>query len=305
MEILYDCIIIGGGPAGLSAAIYLGRFLRKVLVVDQKQGRSSWAQINENYLGFPNGVKARRLRALGKKQAQKFGAEFLFGNVVTISKEKEIFLITLKSELLKAKSIILCTGVKDRFPQFQDYKEYIGKSLLWCITCDGYKTIDKSIIVIGSDDEAAVTCMQFLTYTNKITFLTNCDKDKCKISDSKIENLKKADIPIHICKLGKVIGNDGWAQSIKTETNETIEVDLIFSLQGAIPNMELTQSLGVKLNKDGYIITDSEQRTNIPFVYAAGDVTRLFSHQIITAAHEGSMAAQSANYDLYSPNQKS
>jgi len=184
MEI-YDCIIIGGGPAGATAAIYLARFNRKVLVLDKKQGRSSYPQINENYFGFPEGIHARQLRELGKKQAERFGAEFVFDDVENVSKKDDLFEIISKNGKYFSKTLIIATGVKDEFPHFKGYEHCIGISLFWCITCDGHRTIDKDIAIIGHDNEAATTAMQFLNYTKKVCFINNSPNFKCEISEEK------------------------------------------------------------------------------------------------------------------------
>src|SRR5688500_12978781 len=109
---VYDCIIIGGGPAGLSTAIYLARFNRTVLVVDNNKGRSSWPQINENYLGFPKGISARRLRLFGRKQAQRFGAEFLSEYVKSVEKaENGLFIVESEKLTFLSKTIVFANGV--------------------------------------------------------------------------------------------------------------------------------------------------------------------------------------------------
>src|SRR5260221_14417402 len=121
---IYDTIIIGGGPAGLSAAIYLGRFLRSVLVIDDGDGRSTYPQINENYLGFPDGIAAIELRKLGKRQAEKFGTEFVSDEVEHIEGEFGKFIVKAKEEY-QAKTVIIATGVTDKFPLFENSREYI------------------------------------------------------------------------------------------------------------------------------------------------------------------------------------
>ncbi len=175
---VYDSIIVGGGPAGTTAAIYLGRYNRSVLIIDKRQGRSTYPQVNENYLGFPQGVQAKKLRSLGHKQARNFGAEIITGQVVSINQTNTYFIVSTKKELYHAKSIILATGVVDILPQIPEIDEYVGKSLFWCITCDGYKTKGKKVVIIGQNDEAVTTCLQFLNYTKDLVFLLNCDTPK-------------------------------------------------------------------------------------------------------------------------------
>jgi thioredoxin reductase (NADPH) len=299
----YDTIIIGGGPAGLSAAIYLGRFLRSVLVLDDGDGRSTYAQINENYLGFPEGIAATELRKLGKKQAEKFGAEFVTDEVTDISGEFGNFTVTGKEEYL-GKTVIIATGVTDKFPLFENSSEYIGKSLFWCITCDGYKAKDKKVVVIGNDDEAASNALELLNYTKEITVLTNNDKGESNISDYHKEMFAKHTIPLIEGCLVNVEGENGFISKVNIDTGETIHAKLIFSYQGSNPNSSLGFKLKLDHTKNGFIVVDHTQKTSMKGVYAAGDVSTGHSHQIVAAACEGSSAAEAINYELYEDFQK-
>jgi thioredoxin reductase (NADPH) len=301
---MYDCIVVGGGPAGLSSAIYLTRFNRKTLVIDSHYGRSLYHQVNENYLGFPKGIHANKLRELGKKQAQCFGTSCVEECVEEIEKKADFFNVRTNEKIYQSKSLIFASGVTDKFPLFDDAEKCIGKSLFWCITCDGYKTKNKRVVVIGRDNEAAVTTMQFLNYTHKLTFVTNGEQDQVSIEEKYLHRLQKANITYMCGSIKDIVANNGKIKKIIMEDGTELVADFLFSMQGAVPNSYTAQQIGVKVNKDQYIEVDLEQRTNIPFVYAAGDVTNHFSHQIATAVHEGSMAAQAANYDLYPPDLK-
>ena len=301
---LYDCIIVGGGPAGFSAAIYLGRFLRTTLIVDSGHGRSTYEEVNENYLGFPKGIKAKKLRILGKDQAKRFGVHFKHDFITKIHKKAGVFTLTGKDAQYQSKSIILATGVTDRFPQFRDIDEYVGVSLFWCITCDGYKVRDKRVIAIGNTDDAACTALQLTRYTQDVTFVTNCPQKNVQISKKWVKRLYEHGVKFVCGYVTKFVGTDGKIKEVIIDKKTPLPTDFVFSLQGARANADLAVHIGVQVTKENYIQTGTQQRTNVPFVYAAGDVTRMFSHQVITAAHEGSMAAQSVNYDLYDPDLK-
>lgn len=302
--ILFDCIIIGGGPAGLSAAIYLGRFRRSVLILDNGYGRLNSAEINENYLGFPDGIPTRKLRELGVKQAKKFGAKIILEAVSSVTKIAQGFSLKTEKNNYHSKAIILATGVSDLFPHFRSYEACIGKSLFWCLTCDGHKVIDKKVMVIGEDDNAVSTALQLLNFTKNICFITNKYFARHHISNKNLTRLKLHKIPFYEDELKDVKSTKGMIESVTLKSNKKINTDFIFNQQGAMPNSYLAKELGVKLSKDNYILVNKDQKTNRKGVYAAGDVTRVFSHQIVTASHEGSMAAQAANYDLYAEWQK-
>lgn len=301
----YDSIIIGGGPAGLSAAIYLARFNRSVLIIDSCEGRWQSREVNENYLGFQEGIPARTLVLRGRQQAEKFGAEFLQAEVMSLERvDSEFSLITKSNEAYSAKTVLFATGVKDHWPEFESYIDCIGRSLFWCITCDGHKVTDKKVTIVGKDDDAVVSCLQFLTYTSQLTFLTNTAKGTHTISEKKLQLLKKYSIPFYEGSIVSVTEENGYVQSVNFGNDQEVETEFIFSQLGAQPNSELAQELGVTVDEQSYILSDKEQRTNVACVYAAGDVTKQYAHQIVTAAHEGAQAAQAINYDLYSDDQK-
>lgn len=294
----YDCIILGGGPAGLSAAIYMARFNRSVLVIDGGEGRTTSAQINQNYLGFPKGIPAKKLSRLGREQAKYFGAKFAADRVLKARKIASGF--TLKGENMsyKSRTLILCTGVKDMYPSFPGLFNYIGKSLFWCIICDGYKTKGKRLVIVGHDDKAVATATQFINFTRKITFLTNCDEGADHISKRGLDALKKAKIPVVYGSITKIHGKRGMLNRIELDNGKILQADYMFNKQGYTPNSVLAGQLGAVIEGEGFIKTDKEQKTNVPLLYAAGDVTSDAAHQIITAAHQGSVAATSANEDL-------
>jgi len=301
---IFDCLIIGAGPAGLSAAIYMGRYNRLVLVINKGIGRIDSHEINENYLGFPQGIPSKKIYILGQQQAEKFGAIFALDEIKDIKKENATFIAKGERGEYCGKTIILATGVTDIYPEFRNIKKYIGKSLFWCLTCDGYKTIGKKIAIIGKNDHAAITALQFLNYTKNIVFISNCSNSEMALSNKRQQALKKAGIPLFVGTITNVSGKNGMVEKIILDTREKIAVDYIINQQGATPNNILARKMGIICNKEGFIKTDMEQRTNIPFTYAAGDITEQFAHQIVAAAYEGSAAAIAANYDLYRPEQK-
>lgn len=300
----YDCLIIGGGPAGLSAAIYAARFNRRVLLFDSGNGRWNTHEINENYLGFPEGIATKKLHQLGYKQAQRFGTEIIREEILSVVKKDDVFLANSVQGLYEGRSVILATGVTDDFSHIEKWKEYLGKTLFVCITCDGYKTSGKRIGIVGHDDDAVCTAMQFLNYSKDLVFITNKEHGKGVISARAEEYLKKAQIPFHQAVIEHVKGENGILKSVILSDGNEVELDYLFSEQGKAPNVALAKQLGVAVDPADYILTTNDQRTNVPFVYAAGDVTKEFAHQVGTAVHEGSMAGQSANYDLYDPEQR-
>lgn len=301
---IFDCIVVGGGPAGLTAAIYLGRFKRSVLVIDSGHGgRWDSHEINQNYMGFPDGISTQELRAKGKQQAERFHAKFAEEKVVGIEKH-ENFEVQTETKKFFAKTLIIASGVKDKFPRFESLKDCLGKSLFVCITCDGYKTQNKRITVIGNSNDALVTAVQFMNYSKDVSVVTDKEPGSWQLNPELIERLKKRNIAFYDGIIEDIVSEGGLIKTIKLHDGRTVETDFVFSMEGALPNSDLARSIGVDTDSNGYILTNNEQRTNIKGVYAAGDVTREFAHQVVTAAHEGATAAQAANYDLYDIDQK-
>ncbi len=299
----FEVIVVGGGPAGLSAALYLARYNRTVGLFDTGQGRSTWHQVNHNYLGFPGGVPARELRARGEQQLAEYEQVTLVRHKIeTLTRRDGRFFAHSQGDEWTAQAVILCTGVVDHYPHFPGWQEYVGRSMFWCITCDGYGCKEACIVVLGTTDAAAAEALQLQRFTTRITLLTN--SEECKISDTFQRRLQRANIPLKHDKIVAAEGQDGQLATLILRGGERLPLDQLFSQQGATPQTALAAQLGVVLSRDGYICVDTEQKTNVAGVFAAGDVTRLHSHQITTAVHEGGQAASAANYFLYPPELK-
>lgn len=297
---LYDCLIIGAGPAGLSAAVYMGRFLRKTLVIDCEEGRSSFEQKIDNYLGFPQGVKVNQLRTLGIAQAKRFGAEFVLTEVESIAATESgnKFRVTTEEGIYTGRSVILCTGVSDIWPNIPDVLKYVGRGLHWCIACDGYQAYKKKVLLFGRSEEAAARALQFIAFTNEITFLTSPGRLDCSVE--KVEELEAHGIRMIEGTPDHVDGDPDNVKAIVLKDGRVIPTNIMFSLLGCVPKNTMAHDLGVKCNSEGYVIVEQDSTTSVKGVYAAGDVTNRHSHQVVSAAHEGAEAAQACNYYLFS-----
>jgi thioredoxin reductase (NADPH) len=298
----FDAAIVGGGPAGLAAAINLARALRSVLVFDRPQpGRSDYPQVNHNYLGFPDGIPARELRERGTAQAERYGVQFCDSEVVAIRRGADGFALEGSGgERCRVRGVILATGVRDHWTRFPGFETFVGRSLHWCIVCDGYEMRGKRVVVAGNDDEAATMAVQMYRFTRDVTLVTN--DGALGLTPEGFDRLARRELPVVIGRITSGQAQDGapgMLESLRLEDGRELPVEHLFSHQGAAPQTALARSLRVELSSGGYITVDTEQRTSEPFVYAAGDCTRLLAHQIVTAAHEGATAAQTLNYDLF------
>jgi thioredoxin reductase (NADPH) len=295
----YDAVIIGGGPAGLTAAIYLARSLRSVAVFDcDRPARSDWVQVNHNYLGFPDGISIVDLGKRGRTQAEQYGARFYETEATSISRLDGEFEVTAGQHKLCGRAVILATGVTDNWVEFPGYEEFIGRSMHWCIVCDGYEMQGQRVLVVGDDEHAAQVAMQMVRFTNDVSLLVRMEAPEM---DQRLRQaLSARGIRVMSGEIATARAREpGVFAAVVLAGGEEIEVDHLFSEQGARPNVALAESIGIDLTDDGYIRVDTEGRTSMAAIYAAGDVTRLFSHQVVTAAHEGATAATSLAYDLF------
>jgi len=299
----YEVLVIGGGPAGLSAALYLARYDRHVALFDAGQGRSTWHQVTHNYLGFPGGIPARELRRLGYEQLAEYPqVEILRHKVEKLRREGPVFIASGQPDEWCGRAVILCTGVIDHYPHFEGWDEYVGRSMFWCITCDGYASKGKRVVVAGNVNATASVALQMQRFTPHITLLTNSEDNL--IDERFMERLAAARIPVFRDKIEQVEGEGGYLRALHLRGGSRLELDHLYSHHGSTPQTELAEQVGVALAENGFIHVDNEQKTTVPGVYAAGDVTRLHAHQISTAVHEGGMAASAANYYLYTPDLK-
>ena len=296
-----DTIVVGGGPAGLSAALCLARYNRSVLLFDTGHGRSTHHQTNHNYLGFPDGVPTIGLRELGRAQLARYPrVKVLHHTILRAEGDADSpsgFTVHTQSHAWSARTLLLATGVLDHFPHFHGWEAYVGRSMFWCIACDGYENRGREILVVGHTDAAAGEALQLHSLTDRVTLLTNSEHEE--ISPKYARRLDAAGIPVIHDHIAEAEGREGMFTAILTRGGRRLSLEAMFSIQGATPETALARQLGVKLADTGYIMVDTEQKTSIPGVYAAGDVTAIHSHQVSTAVHEGAQAAAAANYFLH------
>jgi thioredoxin reductase (NADPH) len=293
---------VGAGPAGLSAAVYMGRFKRRTLVLDCGDGRWSYGQINQNYLGFPAGVRGTRLHELGRKQAERFGVVFKDDQVTSLRHDARGFHLKTGRAVHRARTVIWAAGVRDRWPEFANARKLVGRQLFWCIVCDGWRTRDQRLLVLGHTDGAVRTTLQFLTYTRRVTFL--CDRLQGRPTSKARAKLAQAGVDYVEGRVRRVVVEKDCVRRVVLDDDRALEADILFSLYGSNPRTDLLRDLPVGLARNGHIRIDDKNRTTLAGFFAAGDVDNKHSHQVISAAAEGAMAAQAANHILYPPAQR-
>ena len=332
-----DCVIVGGGTAGLSAAINLGRMRRSVLLVDERD-RFLWHHTAYNYLGFPDGIEGADIRRLGWRHAAKYGVQLLLGHVATAASEGDLFRLRIERlpeggmfghlpgpsvprdaemagmfgevpqggplEVL-ARSVILATGAFGHFPEFAGRNECVGRSLFWCLHCEGYESIDRNVGVVGHDEDAVQTALDLLDFTDRVTIVAG-RPEGFDVPAERLADLVAAGIAAHPCGVAEYVNRDGQMQALVLDDpgRTRLPVEQVYTIRRTMAATELARQLGLELSPLGQIVVTSEQHTNVPGVYAAGDATNLHDHQLSAAAHEGNQAACGANYRLSQASQR-
>lgn len=291
MNDTYECIIIGGGFAGLQASIQLGRYKRETLVIDSNYGRSTYCKSYRNILGWPTGISGLQLRELGKQQATEYGVSFKEDKVVSVQKKDSTFeVITEKGLIFVAKTLLLATGLLDRIPDIKYIFDCLGTTIYVCPDCDGYEISDKTVLVLGAGEAGANMALEIKYWTNKITYINHDGKEldteiKNKLQQNGI-SYKKEKI-IEIKKEG-----DSTFKGIKLQSGETLLADRAFiSFGGNQVHNELAKQLGVELLNDKHVIVNPRTKeTNVSNVWSAGDLVA-HSQQVTIAMGEGTQAA--------------
>jgi thioredoxin reductase (NADPH) len=292
----YDIIIIGGGPAGLAAGLYASRRNLRTLVIFQLLGgQMSYAPSVENYPGS-SPIPGVKLAEKMKKQAKKFGCQFKMETVVDLDLKGEIKKVKTTEKQYKARTVIIATGSHYRKLESEGEDRFIGKGVSYCATCDGPLYTGKKVAVIGGSDTAVKSAL-YLSEIASETFLIH-RRDQLRAEEANQENLKKSSVKIIWNSVVDRIEGDKFVSKIiikDVNTNETKElaIDGIFVEIGEIPTTEIVKAAGVEINEKNFISVNDKFETNIPGVFAAGDVTGSFA-QIVVAAAEGAETATNA-----------
>ncbi len=290
---MYDIIIIGGGPAGVSASVYAKRYkLNSLLICKEIGGMVSESHIIENFLGF-NNISGQELSNKFEEQLKYLGVEIKYNEVTDIEKNGDSFLVIDKeNNKHETKNIILALGTKKRKLNVPGEDEFLGKGVSYCYVCDSPFFQDKVVSVIGGSDSVAKASLLLSQYANKVYIIYRKTNLRCEpFYLDLIKN--KENIEIVTDTTVDKINGDNSVTSVLLSNNNELKLDGVFIEIGTIPMTNLTKKLGINLDENGYIITDENQETNIKGIYAAGDITNKRLKQIITAISQGAIAADS------------
>lgn len=294
MTILYDLIIIGAGPCGVTAAIYAVRNkLNVVILTKDIGGQMAWSGLVENYSGYET-TTGPELTSKFDKHVRNLGATIKERETVeNIQKDGNNFIVKTKKNVYNSKTILIASGKNPRYLQVPGEEHFKNKGVVYCAICDGPLYTNKTIAIVGGGNSALDATLQMVNIAKHIYLITK--NDHMKGDSIMLEKIKKyPNVNIIYNSLTKEIKGNKIVESIILQTpggEKELNVDGVFVQVGLIPNSQFIEI--VEKNEYGEIIVDSENRTSIPGIFAAGDVTNVSEKQIIIAAGEGSKAALS------------
>lgn len=290
-----DCAIIGCGPAGLTAAIYLARFLRRVTVFDGGKSRASWIPKSHNHAGFPCGIEGRELLARMRQQAEQFGANIIEERVTSIERENDEFQLSHQSGKGWYRTVLLATGVVNRKPSINEtiHKEAMDAGFLrYCPICDAYEARKQKIAVLGANGAGVAEALFLRQYSDSITLLTLKESE---LQPAHKEALANAGVKV---VLSPVVKFDFTSNATVVLMDGTkLQFDTLYPALGTDPNNELAISLGLVVSGDKCLISDKHQRLGIKGLYAAGDILSALD-QISVAMGQAAIAATTMHNDL-------
>ncbi len=297
---MYDVVIVGGGPAGLTAGIYAARGGLKTLICEGKilGGQIVLSFEVENYPGFPEGISGMDLIDRFTKQAEKFGVEISYEGVKKIEDHKDHKSVYLTNDsCIKTKTVIIAAGSTANRLGCPGEKKFTGKGVSYCATCDGAFFRGKTVAVIGGGDAALEEALYLTNLAKKVYIIHRRDSFRAIkiLQDRARENSKIEFIMNHIVKeiQGDKMVNGLLLENTKTGEKTRLPVDGVFIYVGATPNTKFVEDL-IELDENGYIITNQNMETNVEGIYAAGDIRVSPLRQVVTAAADGAIAASSA-----------
>ncbi|MEK4091782.1 NAD(P)/FAD-dependent oxidoreductase [Viridibacillus sp. FSL H8-0110] len=294
---IFDCIIIGAGPAGLSASLTLGRARRNIAIFDNGTNRNRVTQESHGFI-TRDGIKPQEFKEIGLNELKNYPSVSYFQKTVTqIIKDSSNDRFIAKTEdglEFVAEKVILAAGIQEVF-SFQSIREYYGKSLFSCPYCDGWELRDKPLVVMA-DNEAHIMHLAKLVYnwTKDLVVLTN----GVELSKDGASELQKRNIKLKTERIKKLIGDDGILQEIEFVSGETIFRSGGFVVPSFYRPNQFVEQLGCKVQGNGVVETDGSGRTSQKNVYIAGETEKSGPSSIMFAAADGSKAAFSVNIDL-------
>lgn len=304
-ETIYDVIIAGAGPAGMTAAVYTSRAQLSTLMLERgvPGGQMANTEEVENYPGFDH-ILGPDLSTKMFEHAKKFGAQYAYGDIKEIIDEGETKRVIAGSKEYRARAVIVTTGAEYKKIGVPGEKELGGRGVSYCAVCDGAFFKNRELVVVGGGDSAVEEAVYLTRFASKVTVIHRRDELRAQkiLQQRAFDNDKVEFIWNHV--VTEIDEEGGKVGSVKLKNTKTDEVsefktDGVFIYIGLLPLNESVKNLGI-LNEEGYIVTNEEMETKIPGIFAAGDVREKSLRQIVTATGDGSVAAQNVQHYIES-----
>ena len=291
----YDIIIVGGGPAGLSAALVLGRCRRKVLICDAGNPRNARAHAMHGFLSR-DGLFPGELLKAGREEVRRYGVELIEQTVMSICRVEEDFEVKLLDETpIRSRKVLLATGVVDKLPNVPGFDDFYGKSIHHCPYCDGWEHNDEPVAVYGRGHSGTGLALLMKNWSRDVVL---CTDGPSKLGSEDKRQLALHGVPVYEAKIRRLEGSGGQLQRILLDNGTELARRCMFFSTGNVQRSTLPSDIGCSLTPKGAIRITKGQRTNIPGLFVAGDAAEDAQFVIIAAAH-GARAAMAINKDLH------
>lgn len=288
-----DAVVIGGGPGGLTAAIYLARLHRKVVVLDSRQSRASLIPRSHNHPAFPTGIEGPELLERMRKQLDNYGVEIRHTAVSALRQDGDGLLVDLQDGQLETKNVILATGIEDNLPPVDHPHDLVRSGhIRLCPICDGFEIAGRPVVVIGATERAAAEAKFIRSFTQHITIATL--GQPLDMGDKTIGRLAECGIAIRQEPLRDCVPVENGAVDLLLDGSEPMHKVVLYSALGVRPRSALAKQLGVELEEDGRIKVNKHQGTSVPGFYAVGDVVTGLNQLGVSMA-QGEVAAVAAH----------
>ncbi len=289
MDDILDCVVVGGGPAGLTAGIYLGRYLRNFRIIDGGDSRAHWIPVSHNHPGYPEGVEGDVLLDRMREQARRYGAVIETGCVDRVTREGDLFALSVQGRELRARTVLLATGVTDVEPAIGDVFAAVKHTLIRiCPICDAYEVEGQRVGVIGAGDKVVREAAFLKTYTDDLTVILI--GEGATLSAEERARLKVMDVALCETSAEKVRIEDDRILAFDDASGRRRTFDTVYSAMGTIPQGRLAAELGAMVDPGGCLEVDDHQETTVDGLFAAGDLVRGLN-QINVAMGEAAIAA--------------
>ncbi len=291
-----EVIIIGGGPAGLSAAIYLGRAKRDTLLIESGKSMARWEPDVQNYLGFPKGIEGEELLRRGREQARRYGVRFAHDRVVRAKARRNHFSLKGEQRFYTCQRLVLATGIFHLPPEIPSVAPCLGHSMFFCKDCDGYRVQGKAVAIYGWTNEAVEYALGILLYSPCVALVTDGHTPAWDARHARW--VQEYELPVYPQPIIHIERRGHQLCALRLGNGTELAVEALFTTRGDLYFNQLAKGLGARVDRSGEIIVDPDMRTSVRGLYAAGCITPA-NCQLIIAAGQGATAAQAINRGLF------